>query len=270
MFSTLPKRNFHFLATYILSSVNTLNLDQSKILSFGKVLTLSQTSPCFHVSVVKVFWKHCRKRRNCSYQAIWPFSQNVSTCSEHFLPFSSNVKLLSANSCSLAECNICCLGKGSGQFCRYQKITGVPVLARLDVNNPLLGDKILAWFLFYTLADSKSLVFMTRRNAFENILFSCVSKSTYFIVKDSNKKVKIQQLLLHFPAIKMKTILSTRVLSRNQIHWDKWPTKFEKGGLFQKIYGALVNFPYMYMMPMVYQHLDKLKRRRNCQTVKGL
>ena len=28
-----------------------------------------------------------------------------------------------------------------------------------------------------------------------------------------------------------------RVLPRNQIHWDKWPTEFEKGGPFQKIWG---------------------------------
>ena len=28
-----------------------------------------------------------------------------------------------------------------------------------------------------------------------------------------------------------------RVLPRIQIHWDKWPTEFEKGGLFQKIWG---------------------------------
>ena len=30
------------------------------------VLTISQTSPSFYVSVVQVFWKHCGKRRNCS------------------------------------------------------------------------------------------------------------------------------------------------------------------------------------------------------------
>ena len=29
-----------------------------------------------------------------------------------------------------------------------------------------------------------------------------------------------------------------RVLPRNQIHWDKWPTEFEKVGPFQKIRGA--------------------------------
>ena len=46
---------------------------------FGKELTLSQTSPCFYVSVVQVFLKHCWKRRNCSLQAIFP--------TMFFLPF---------------------------------------------------------------------------------------------------------------------------------------------------------------------------------------
>ena len=40
MFSTYSKTNVHFSVTFILSSANSLNLDQSKILSFGKELTL--------------------------------------------------------------------------------------------------------------------------------------------------------------------------------------------------------------------------------------
>ena len=42
MFSTLPKANFEFLITFILSSalVTALNLDQSKKLLSGKELTL--------------------------------------------------------------------------------------------------------------------------------------------------------------------------------------------------------------------------------------
>ena len=35
-----------------------------------------------------------------------------STCLDNFLPFSSNLKLSSANSFSLEESNICRLGKG--------------------------------------------------------------------------------------------------------------------------------------------------------------
>ena len=38
MFSTLPKTNFNFSVTFILSSANALKLDQSKILLFGKGL----------------------------------------------------------------------------------------------------------------------------------------------------------------------------------------------------------------------------------------
>ena len=38
MFSTLPKTNFNFSLPFILSSANAFNLDQSKILSFGKEL----------------------------------------------------------------------------------------------------------------------------------------------------------------------------------------------------------------------------------------
>ena len=34
--------------------------------NFTSALTLSQTSPGFHVSAVQVFGKHCGKRRNCS------------------------------------------------------------------------------------------------------------------------------------------------------------------------------------------------------------
>ena len=40
-------------------------------------VTLSQTNPCFYVSTVQVFWKHCGKRRNCSERAISPFSHSV-------------------------------------------------------------------------------------------------------------------------------------------------------------------------------------------------
>ena len=38
MFSTLPETNFNFSVTFILLSANAFNLDQSKILLFGKEL----------------------------------------------------------------------------------------------------------------------------------------------------------------------------------------------------------------------------------------
>ena len=40
--------------------------DNSIVPRSFNLLTLSQTSPGFYVSVVQVFWKHCGKRRNCS------------------------------------------------------------------------------------------------------------------------------------------------------------------------------------------------------------
>ena len=51
-----PSQNkFHFSATFALSSANAFNLNQPRILSFDKVLTLCQTSPVFDVSAVQAF-----------------------------------------------------------------------------------------------------------------------------------------------------------------------------------------------------------------------
>ena len=78
-------------------------------------LTLSQTSPCFHMSAVRRFRKHCGKRRNCllgeMLGEISPVSTVFSTILENFVPFSSTLKLLSASSFSLEESKICPLGK---------------------------------------------------------------------------------------------------------------------------------------------------------------
>ena len=57
------------------------------------------------MSAVEVFWKCCGKRRNCSLQAISPFSTAFSTLQEIFPPMSSNLKLSSAISLSLEVCN---------------------------------------------------------------------------------------------------------------------------------------------------------------------
>ena len=38
MFSTLPETNFNFWATFIFLSASAFNMDQSKILVFGKEL----------------------------------------------------------------------------------------------------------------------------------------------------------------------------------------------------------------------------------------
>ena len=47
-----------------------------------------------------------------SYSAVSPFPTVFSTHLESFLPFSSNLKLSSANSFSMEESKILCLGKG--------------------------------------------------------------------------------------------------------------------------------------------------------------
>ena len=74
--------------------------------SFSGSLTLSQISPGF--------CKHFGKRRNCSSRAISPFPTvfSHSVDFENFLPFSSNLKLTSANSFTLEESKVCHLGKG--------------------------------------------------------------------------------------------------------------------------------------------------------------
>ena len=79
---------------------------------FCLLLTLSQTSPGFYVSAGQVFWKHCGKRRNCSRRTISPFPTVFSTRLDNFLPFSSNLKLSSANCFSLEESKICRSEKG--------------------------------------------------------------------------------------------------------------------------------------------------------------
>ena len=56
--------------------------------------------------------KHWGERRNCLLGAISPFPTVFSTGFVNFLPFSSNSKLLSANSFSLEESKVCRLGKG--------------------------------------------------------------------------------------------------------------------------------------------------------------
>ena len=57
MFSILPKTNFNFSATFNLSSANTLNLDQSKNLSFGKELKKEEKDYCFDTDNVGFIFK---------------------------------------------------------------------------------------------------------------------------------------------------------------------------------------------------------------------
>ena len=79
-------------------------------------LTHSHTMTPFDAPGKEAFWKHCGKRRNCSYRAISPFPAVFSTCLDNFLPFLSNLKLSSANSFSLDESKMCRLVMGWKNF----------------------------------------------------------------------------------------------------------------------------------------------------------
>ena len=109
-----------FYAICILKSFNShISVVVCSLFEFGTVsksvlqnrLTLSKTSPGFYVSAVQVFWKHCGKRRNCSYWAISPFPTVFYTHLDDFLLFSSNLELSSANSFRLEGSKIYHLGK---------------------------------------------------------------------------------------------------------------------------------------------------------------
>ena len=129
----------HNASKTFLLPILKLDIFLKKILSFCYGLTqydvhesiqplaLSQTRPWFYMSAVQVFWKHCRKRRNCSLRALvktclqyMSFENTVgkgqvalneqlllfpvfSTLLENVLPFSSNFKLSPTNSFGLVS-----------------------------------------------------------------------------------------------------------------------------------------------------------------------
>ena len=94
-----------FVYIFDIISIFAAELEEPKMGISGKglthYLTLPQTSPGFYLFAVQVFRKHCGKRRNCSSRAISPFATVFSTRIKNFLPFSSNLKLSSANSFTL-------------------------------------------------------------------------------------------------------------------------------------------------------------------------
>ena len=57
------------------------------VFSVQQLLALSQISPCFYMSEVHVFKKHCGKMRNCSLQAISHFSSFFYPFGELFAIF---------------------------------------------------------------------------------------------------------------------------------------------------------------------------------------
>ena len=80
--------------------------------NFSTFLTLSQTSPGFTCLQYKSLENAVGKGENARNKQFLLFPTMFSTRLENFLPFSSNLKLSSANSFSLEEFKICRMGKG--------------------------------------------------------------------------------------------------------------------------------------------------------------
>ena len=81
--------------------------------------------------LIQVFRKKCRNRRNCSERAISPFLTVFSTLLEKFLPFSSEVKLSSANCFKLEESKIC-HSRYLKDYFRYITVASAPIHAFLE------------------------------------------------------------------------------------------------------------------------------------------
>ena len=75
--------------------------------------TFFQTSPCFYVSALQVFFNTVRKGEIARHEQFLLFPQCFTILFGNSLPFLSNSKLSSADSFSLEEFKICCLGKSS-------------------------------------------------------------------------------------------------------------------------------------------------------------
>ena len=88
------------------SSTDAFNLDWSKIL-FCSNLTHTQT-----ISMQYKSFENNVGKGEIAHNGQFLFPTMFSTYLENFLLFLSNFILLSANSFSLEESEICCLGKG--------------------------------------------------------------------------------------------------------------------------------------------------------------
>ena len=71
------------------------------------ILTFSQTSHCFYISVEQVFLKTLWEKEKLLITSNFSFSHYVFCFLESFLPFPSNLELLSAISVNLEESKIC-------------------------------------------------------------------------------------------------------------------------------------------------------------------
>ena len=87
-------------------------VSRTSIFSFSNSLTLFPNKPCFlsvcSTGPLKTLWEKDKSLIMSNFS----FSHSVFYRLENFLSFSSSLKLLSANSFSLEESKICCLGKG--------------------------------------------------------------------------------------------------------------------------------------------------------------
>ena len=112
--SSVSEFNHLEFPRFLLFSDICFFLSRATIMSIGNNsdLTFYQTSACFFVSAVQIFRKHRGKWRNCSWHAISPFLTMFSNLFEKFQLFSSNSKLLPANSFRFEETKVCHFGKG--------------------------------------------------------------------------------------------------------------------------------------------------------------
>ena len=84
--------------------------------------------------------KTLREKEKLFKRAISPFPTVFSTHLENFLPFSSNLKLLSANSFSLEEFKICHLGKVMSLPEDYGRFYASPNQKHFSAARLLLGS----------------------------------------------------------------------------------------------------------------------------------
>ena len=112
LFSILPKSKFNFSFKFILSSANAFSLNQSKILSFGKELTLYQTILTFKDPKRRAFENIVGKGENAGYQHFLFFPQCLfSVCPKSKFNFSFQFILSSANAFNLNQSKIFSFGK---------------------------------------------------------------------------------------------------------------------------------------------------------------
>ena len=79
IFSTHSDISTSFVHIFNFKFLFTAELEDPKIAILGKGLTHSHTIKPFDAPGKQAFGKHCGKRKNCSYRAIFPFPTVFST-----------------------------------------------------------------------------------------------------------------------------------------------------------------------------------------------